>query len=174
MDTQKQGKVVDAETFQGSIEFKDVWFRYPSRRQQWVFKGLNLKINAKDSIAVVGESGQGKSTFINLVMRFYDPEFGEVLIDGVNIKDLDIKTLRQRLGYVMQEPLLFNYTLAENILYGNSGATNQEIEQAASIANALEFIQSKDLSNAFDDTPTQLLEAMKSPDYAAQLKEQMG
>jgi len=67
------------------IEFKDVWFRYPLRPKHWVFRGLNLKIYPKDSIAIVGESGQGKSTFINLLMRFYDVDFGEILIDGINI-----------------------------------------------------------------------------------------
>ena len=74
----------------GEIEFENVWFRYPTRLQQWVFKGLNLKINVNDNIAIVGESGQGKSTFINLVMRFYDPEFGTVKIDGVDVKTMDI------------------------------------------------------------------------------------
>lgn len=113
--------------FRGEIEFKDVWFRYPARLQQWVFKGLNLKINAKDNIAVVGESGQGKSTFIALVMRFYDPEFGQVLIDGVDARLLNVNSLRKRLGLVQQEPLLFNYTLKENILYGRLDASNQEI-----------------------------------------------
>lgn len=71
------------ETFKGEIEFKDVWFRYPSRPKQWVFKGLSLKIYPKDRIAIVGESGQGKSTFINLLMRFYDVDVGDILIDGV-------------------------------------------------------------------------------------------
>ena len=91
---------VDPKSFRGEIEFKDVWFRYPTRLQQWVFKGLNLKINPKDNIAVVGESGQGKSTFIALVMRFYDPEFGQVLIDGVDVKTMNVVALRQRLGLV--------------------------------------------------------------------------
>jgi len=85
---------VDPKSSRGEIEFKDVWFRYPTRLQQWVFKGLNLKINPKDNIAVVGESGQGKSTFIALVMRFYDPEFGQVLIDGVDVKIMNVVALR--------------------------------------------------------------------------------
>lgn len=92
--------MIDVRQFRGEIEFKDVWFRYPARLQQWVFKGLNLKINAKDNIAVVGESGQGKSTFIALVMRFYDPEFGQVLIDGVDARTLNVNSLRARLGLV--------------------------------------------------------------------------
>ena len=76
--------------FKGEIEFRDVWFRYPSRLQQWIFKGLNLKIHHNEAIGIVGESGAGKSTFISLVMRFYDPEFGTVLIDGVDIKEYNI------------------------------------------------------------------------------------
>lgn len=108
--------------------------------QQWVFKGLNLKINPRDNIAVVGESGQGKSTFIALVMRFYDPEFGQVLIDGVDAKTMNVKTLRKRLGLVQQEPLLFNYSLKENILYGRLDASNADILESAKKANALEFI----------------------------------
>lgn len=127
----KAAKPVRAEGFNGEIEFKDVWFRYPTRLQQWVFKGLNLKINANDAIAVVGESGQGKSTFISLVMRFYDPEFGTVLIDGVDVKTLNVNELRMRIGLVMQEPLLFNYSLAENILYGKLTASNDEVYNAA-------------------------------------------
>jgi len=110
------------EHFKGEIEFKDVWFRYPTRANEWVFKGLNLKINYKESVAIVGESGCGKSTFVNLVLRFYDPCLGEVLIDGVNVKDYDLKDLRSKMGLVMQEPTLFNYTIKENILYGKSNA----------------------------------------------------
>ncbi len=77
-------------TFQGTIEFIDVWFRYPARPNEWVFKGLNLKINNKESVALVGESGSGKSTFVGLLLRFYEPEIGEILIDGVPIKDYNI------------------------------------------------------------------------------------
>jgi ATP-binding cassette subfamily B (MDR/TAP) protein 1 len=73
------------------IQFKDVWFRYPTRKSEWVFKGLNLTINHNESIAVVGESGSGKSTMVNLILRFYDPDFGQVLIDGVDVKSYDLK-----------------------------------------------------------------------------------
>jgi ATP-binding cassette subfamily B (MDR/TAP) protein 1 len=73
------------------IQFKDVWFRYPTRKNEWVFKGLNLTINHNESIAVVGESGSGKSTMVNLILRFYDPDFGQVLIDGIDIKNYDLK-----------------------------------------------------------------------------------
>ena len=71
--------------FQGKIEFRDVWFRYPSRLGQWIFKGLNLTVLPNEVVAIVGESGAGKSTFINLLLRFYDPEFGQVLVDDVPV-----------------------------------------------------------------------------------------
>ena len=82
---------IDKTKFEGVIEFKDVWFRYPTRKNEWVFKGLNLKISKNESVAIVGESGSGKSTLVNLVLRFYDVDFGEVLIDGVNIKEYNLK-----------------------------------------------------------------------------------
>ena len=107
-----------------NIEFEDVWFRYPSRPKDWVFKGLNLKINQNDCVAVVGESGSGKSTLINLVMRFYDPDFGTVRINGTDIRKYRIQSLRKAIGLVMQEPTLFNYTVKENILYGKDTASN--------------------------------------------------
>lgn len=110
--------VTDPNTFRGEIEFKKVWFRYPTKPNQWVFKGLDLKINPRDCIAIVGESGSGKSTFINLVMRFYEPDFGDVFIDGKNVKHYNVASLRARMGLVMQEPILFNYSLTENLLYG--------------------------------------------------------
>jgi len=79
------------EAFQGKIEFKDVWFRYPSRPKQWVLRGLNLTINPKDNIALVGESGQGKSTIVLLLLRFYEPEFGEILVDGTDIRKYNLR-----------------------------------------------------------------------------------
>lgn len=87
VDTPAENSItVNDETFKGEIEFRDVWFRYPTRKNEWVFKGLNLKINPNESVALVGESGSGKSTFVNLVLRFYDPDFGQVLIDGIDIR----------------------------------------------------------------------------------------
>jgi len=129
------------------------------RKNEWVFKGLNLKINPNESVAVVGESGSGKSTLVNLILRFYDPDQGEVLIDGVNIKNYDLKQLRMRMGLVMQEPTLFNYTIKENILYGNSTAKDSEIREAAKIANALEFIESQGLQSSFEDSASVLHQA---------------
>lgn len=91
---QRNKKSIVKGNLKGKIEFRNVWFRYPSRRGQWVFKGLNLTVYPNEVVAVVGESGAGKSTFINLVMRFYDPERGQVLVDDVDVKEYSIADLR--------------------------------------------------------------------------------
>lgn len=91
LEIPKEAIKIDRKTFRGEIEFRNVWFRYPTRKNEWVFKGLNLKIHANESVAVVGESGSGKSTLVNLILRFYDPNQGEVLIDNVNVKDYDLR-----------------------------------------------------------------------------------
>lgn len=98
-------------------------------------------------------------------MRFYDADFGEILIDGIDIKKYNIKKLRERMGLVMQEPTLFNYTVKENILYGNPTASNKEIVDACQVANARVFIESEELQKAFDDNIQSLKETMKLPAY---------
>lgn len=125
---------------EGCIEFKDVSFYYPTRPKLSVVNNLNIKISSGKCLAVVGQSGSGKSTLISLVMRFYDPTFGSVLVDGLNIKSLNLKSLRERIGLVQQEPALFSTTIYENIRYGKEDATEVEILQAAKVANAHEFI----------------------------------
>ena len=85
----------------GKIEFRDVWFRYPTRKEDFVLKGLTMTINPSESVALVGESGCGKSTFINLLMRFYDVDSGEILLDGINIKEINIHHLRNTISLVM-------------------------------------------------------------------------
>jgi ABC-type multidrug transport system fused ATPase/permease subunit len=102
----------------GDIEFKDVCFRYPTRKNR-VLQGLNLKINAKQTTALVGLSGCGKSTIIQLLLRFYDVDQGTVTIDGIDIKNFNINWLRLQIGLVSQEPVLFNTTIMENIQFGN-------------------------------------------------------
>lgn len=106
-----------------------------------------MTINAQEAIAVVGESGAGKSTFISLIMRFYDPEFGTVLVDGIDVRSYKICELRERIGLVMQEPTLFNYSIKENVLYGNSTASNTEIVDAVRVANASQFVESDALEH---------------------------
>jgi len=91
---EETSKSKSCDKIDGIIEFKDVWFRYPTRKEDFVLRGLNLKISPNEQVALVGESGCGKSTFVNLMMRFYDVDFGEILLDGVNIKDYNLHSLR--------------------------------------------------------------------------------
>jgi ABC-type multidrug transport system fused ATPase/permease subunit len=97
-----------------------VWFRYPTRKNDWVLKGLNMKIRPNETVALVGESGCGKSTIVSLVLRFYDVNEGRILVDGVDVREYDLADLRKAMGLVQQEPLLFNYSIQENVLYGDS------------------------------------------------------
>jgi ABC-type multidrug transport system fused ATPase/permease subunit len=107
----------------GTITIKAVNFVYPSRSER-VLRRINFEIPARKKIALVGHSGCGKSTIVNLLLRMYDVTGGQVLIDGVDIKDYNIAALRKQIGYVMQEPILFNMTIKENILYGNPEASD--------------------------------------------------
>ncbi|KAF5767339.1 putative ABC-type xenobiotic transporter [Helianthus annuus] len=124
----------------GDVEFRNVIFAYPTRPDVYVLNGLNLKIMAGNSMAIVGPSGSGKSTVIGLVSRFYDPVSGSVFIDDLDIKRLNLKSLRRRIGLVQQEPSLFSTTIYDNIKYGNEEASEIEIINAAKLANAHEFI----------------------------------
>lgn len=147
-----KGIVIDKATFRGKIEFRDVWFRYPTRKEDFVLRGLSLTINPKESVALVGESGCGKSTLVNLVMRFYDCDSGEVLVDDVNIKDYDLRSLRDNISLVMQEPIIFNYSILENVLYGKPNATNSEVYHACDISNVNEFVETKGTSTEVDES----------------------
>ncbi|KAI4968971.1 hypothetical protein ZWY2020_046301 [Hordeum vulgare] len=132
----------------GDIEFKDVYFSYPTRPGQLIFDGFSLHVSSGTTMAIVGESGSGKSTVISLVERFYDPQAGEVLIDGVNLKDLRIDSIRRKISLVSQEPLLFMTSIKDNITYGKEDATIEEIKRAAKLANAVNFIDK--LPNGYD------------------------
>ncbi|KAH9291620.1 hypothetical protein KI387_043189 [Taxus chinensis] len=142
----KSGLVL--EDIQGDIELKDVRFTYPARPDVQIFSGFSLEIPRGTTAALVGESGSGKSTVISLIERFYDPQAGEVLIDGINIKKFQLKWIRQKIGLVSQEPVLFATTIKENLLYGKDGATVEEIKAAAELANAAKFINK--LPQGFD------------------------
>ncbi|KAH0874247.1 hypothetical protein HID58_071609 [Brassica napus] len=134
----QNGKVL--EDIQGKIELRDVCFSYPARPREEVFRGFSLMISSGTTTALVGESGSGKSTVISLIERFYDPNSGQVLIDGVDLKEFQLKWIRGKIGLVSQEPVLFSSSIMENIGYGKVGATVQEIEAAAKLANAAKFI----------------------------------
>ncbi|KAI9123102.1 hypothetical protein K1719_005991 [Acacia pycnantha] len=124
----------------GDIELREVCFSYPARRNELIFNGFSLSIPSGTTTALVGQSGSGKSTVISLIERFYDPQAGEVLIDGINIKELQLKWMRQKIGLVSQEPVLFTCSIKENIAYGKDGATDEEIRAAAELAYAAKFI----------------------------------
>lgn len=123
--------------FEHQIELRHVSFRYG---EQWVLRDINLVIPKGKTIALVGQSGSGKSTLVDLIPRYYDVQQGEVLIDGINVKDLGIHDLRQLIGNVNQEAILFNDSFIGNITFGVDYATQEQVEQAARIANAHEFI----------------------------------
>jgi ATP-binding cassette, subfamily B (MDR/TAP), member 1 len=124
----------------GKIELQNVSFAYPMRPDHDVYKGLNITIEAGQTVALVGPSGCGKSTAVALIERFYDPSAGAVLLDGKDIKTLRLSWLRQQIGLVSQEPVLFIGSIADNIAYGKEDATMEEIEAAARMANAHDFI----------------------------------
>lgn len=155
-DTIKREPNIDAydtngvilEDIRGEIELKDVYFRYPARPEVQIFSGFSLQVPSGTTAALVGQSGSGKSTVISLVERFYDPEAGEVLIDGVNLKQLQLKWIREKIGLVSQEPILFATTIKENIAYGKENATQEEIRTAIELANAAKFID--ELPNGLD------------------------
>ena len=124
-------------SFEHQIEFRHVSFRYG---EQWVLRDINLVIEKGKTVALVGQSGSGKSTLVDLIPRYYDVQEGEVLIDDINVKDLGVHDLRQLIGNVNQEAILFNDSFRGNITFGVESATQEQIEQAARIANAHEFI----------------------------------
>uniref|UniRef100_K7FJS5 ATP binding cassette subfamily B member 1 n=1 Tax=Pelodiscus sinensis TaxID=13735 RepID=K7FJS5_PELSI len=136
------------DNIKGNLEFHNVFFNYPSRQDVKILKGLNLKVNCGQTVALVGSSGCGKSTTVQLIQRFYDPEKGMITIDGQDIKTLNLRYLREIIGVVNQEPVLFATTIAENIRYGREDVTMEEIEKAVKEANAYDFIMK--LPNKFE------------------------
>jgi len=120
------------------MEFKNVSFSYGSKEQ--VLENVNLRIKSGQTIALIGPSGCGKTTLVNLLMRFYDPVSGSILIDGRDIKDFDLKRYRKQVGLVSQDSFLFNTSIEENIRFGKKDASLSEIEEAARISQIYDFI----------------------------------
>jgi ATP-binding cassette subfamily B protein len=136
------------ERFRGEIEMRGVSFSYPNRPDTVVLRDFNLTARAGQRIALVGPSGSGKTTSISLLFRFYEPDSGEILVDGKNVRDLSLTTLRSNLALVPQEVLLFGGSIRENIAYGKPGASEEEIVTAAKQANAHDFIT--DLAEGYE------------------------
>lgn len=132
----------------GNIQFVDVCFSYPSRPDVTIFNNFCLEIPSGKILALVGGSGSGKSTVISLIERFYEPLSGQILFDGNDIRELDLKWLRQKIGLVNQEPALFATSIRDNILYGKRDATLEELNCALELSDARSFINN--LPNGLD------------------------
>ena len=133
------GTFDDDTKVKGEIEFKNVSFKYPDA-DEYVLKNISFKIDKGKTLAVIGSTGSGKSTIVNLIMRFYDVTEGEILIDGINIKEYKLEELHKKIGYVPQKAVIFDETVNYNISYGNDKISNSDIKKAAKIAQASEFI----------------------------------
>src|SRR3712207_2317724 len=153
IDLQEPQSPIHITSFEHQIEFRNVSFAYrtadghaPNGADQllYVLRNINLTIPKGKTIALVGQSGSGKSTLVDLIPRYYDVQEGEVLIDGINVKDLGVHDLRQLIGNVNQEAILFNDSFYNNITFGVENATRADVERAARIANAYEFIMASD------------------------------
>jgi len=136
-----EGGSVKEGTGKATIEFKNVSFRYPGTHGDPVLHDINLKIKQGETLAIIGATGCGKTSLVNLLPRFYDATEGTVLFDGVDVKEYDLNALREKIGYVMQKSELFSDTVANNIRWGNPEATMEEIKEAATIAQAADFIE---------------------------------
>lgn len=144
-DIKEPAEPVVSAGFNSKIEFRNVSFRYA---EKWILRNINLTVEKGKTVALVGQSGGGKSTLVDLIPRYYDVQEGEVLIDGVNVRDMGIHDLRSLIGNVNQEAILFNDTFFNNISFGVDSATREEVEAAAKIANAHEFIMASE--NGYD------------------------
>lgn len=144
--TSTSGLTPDPNAFRGEIEFRNVTFSYPTRPDEVILRDFSLTIPAGQTVALVGQSGCGKSTLMQLIQRFYDPQAGQVLVDGVDVRDLNVRWLRDRIGIVSQEPVLFSTSIKENIALGLGSSANVEMDRiiaAAKQANAHQFITEK-------------------------------
>lgn len=135
--------VTETET-KGYLEFDNVTFAYPGETESPVLHNISFKAKPGETIAFIGSTGSGKSSLVQLIPRFYDVTLGKILVDGVDVRDYNIKALRQKIGFIPQKALLFTGTIAENLRYGKEDASIEELDKAADVAQAKEFIESKE------------------------------
>lgn len=161
LDVRNTGEDTIHEIKEGRIDFKHITFNYPTRMAK-VLDDCSLTISAGSKIALVGHSGCGKSTITNLLLKFYELNSGKILIDGEDLQDYNALSLRKDIGYVMQEPILFNKSITDNIKYGKLDATNEEVYKAALLANATGFIEAGQGDLTADEVKAQTEENLKS------------
>lgn len=135
--------VKETET-KGYLEFDNVTFAYPGETESPVLHDISFKTKPGETIAFIGSTGSGKSSLVNLIPRFYDVTFGRILVDGVDVRDYNLKALRQKVGFIPQKALLFTGTIGENLKYGKADATGLELDEASDVAQAREFIDSRE------------------------------
>jgi len=140
--TDQEALYKDLTVQQGKIEFRDVYFKYYKDNEKWVLENINLVINPAETIGIIGSTGSGKSSLVQLIPRLYDVDRGEVLVDGVNVKDYSLKNLRNGVGIVLQKNVLFSGTVMENLKWGDEQASDEEIHQWAERAQAHGFVSS--------------------------------
>ena len=140
--TPNENGVTETKT-KGYLEFDNVTFAYPGETESPVLKDISFKAKPGETIAFIGSTGSGKSSLVNLIPRFYDVTLGKILVDGVDVRDYQLKTLRQKIGFIPQKALLFTGTIEENLKYGKTDATSDELQEAADVAQAKEFIESR-------------------------------
>lgn len=146
----QSGTTTDTKDHSGTVEFKNVSFKYPDA-EKYVIKNISFTANSGETVALIGSTGSGKSTLINLLPRLYDATEGEILVDGVNVKDLTLQSLHQKIGYVSQKAILFEGTIKDNIVFGKDTSSDEKnIQNALEVAQALEFtsnLEQKELSH---------------------------
>ncbi|MEQ9764350.1 ABC transporter ATP-binding protein [Streptococcus jiangjianxini] len=135
--------ITETET-RGYLEFDNVTFAYPGETESPVLHDISFKTKPGETIAFIGSTGSGKSSLVNLIPRFYDVTFGRILVDGVDVRDYNLKALRQKVGFIPQKALLFTGTIGENLKYGKADATHPELDEASDVAQAREFIESRE------------------------------
>ena len=136
-------KTLEFKNNKGTVEFKNVSFKYPDADEE-MLKDISFTANAGEVTAIIGSTGSGKSSIVNLIPRFYDVTRGEILVDGINIKDANLTELRNKIGYVPQKGMLFSGTIESNVKYSNKNMSDSEMIEAVKIAQAEEFILLKD------------------------------
>ena len=139
----KDGNFDDKTAEVGCVEFKNVSFKYPDANE-YLLRNISFKVNKGQTIAFIGSTGSGKSSLINLVPRFYDVTDGEVLVDGVNVKDYTLKALHDKIGYVPQKAVMFTGTVKSNVCYGNKSVSEEEMKKAIDVAQGTEFVSKMD------------------------------